>query len=127
MIRPPIFEGVGVTLRGLRREIPFTIEDARAVPRTEGLRSGRWCDGGRGAGGGVNGGAESRRRGIDGVCFQIGGTVGKSKIRRSNFSLEAVEIMSNPPTISGWVSMLKTEGFDSGDREGENLSVWRSA
>ena len=61
------------------------------------------------------------------VYFPVGEMAGKFKSRRSNFSLEAVDIMSNPPTISGWVTTLKEERFDGGDWEGENLSAWRSA
>jgi len=57
-IRPPIFKGVGVTIGCLRCEVPLAIEDAQAAPRSERLGARRWCDGGQGAGGGVNGGAE---------------------------------------------------------------------
>ena len=37
--RPPIFEGVGLTIG--------CSEEVRAAPRSEGLGAGRWCDGGR--------------------------------------------------------------------------------
>ena len=57
--RPPIFEGVGVTIGCL--------EDVRAVPRSEGLGAERWCGGGRGAGVGMNSGAEFWSREIEGA------------------------------------------------------------
>ena len=58
--RPPIFEGVGVTIGCL--------EDVRAVPRSEGLGAERWCCGGRGAGVGLKDGAEIRSREIEGTA-----------------------------------------------------------
>jgi len=45
-LRPPICEGVGVTVEGWKYEASLGVEVARVAPRTEGHGSVRWCDGG---------------------------------------------------------------------------------
>ena len=57
----------------------------------------------------------------------MAGTSGKFKTQRSSFVFELVDIRSDPPIISGWVSTVEEGRVAGGGREEENFIVRRLA